>query len=60
MDDLKFYTLKQVCEILQITRPTALNLIKTGRLEVYRTGGDRGSYRITPAQIKKCIDNTKK
>jgi len=35
------YTLEQLCEVLNVTKPTALNLIRSGKLRAVKISPDK-------------------
>jgi excisionase family DNA binding protein len=45
---------------MKLKRNAIMKLIKEGKLEAYRTGGDTGDYRITQEQIDRCIQGEAK
>ena len=56
MEELKYYTLKEVCAILKISQPRLYEYMNKGELE-YDTVGSR--RRITPQQIKAYTERKK-
>lgn len=50
----KLYSLQEVAEILQVTRQTLYNNIKSGRLNVNKIGN---VYRVTEEQLQDIIEN---
>ena len=51
----EYLTIKEVEKKMKLKRNAVMKLIKEGKLEAYRTGGKKGSYRITQEQIDRCI-----
>jgi len=49
----RIYTLKQVAELLQVSRQTVYNYIKTGKLQAMHTGKE---YRVTNEQLDTFIN----
>lgn len=49
----KIYTLKQVAELLQVSRQTIYNYIKAGKLRATATGKE---YRVTNEQLEAFIN----
>lgn len=49
----KIYTLKQVAELLQVSRQTIYNYIKAGKLQAIITGKE---YRVTNEQLEAFIN----
>ena len=50
----KVYTLKQVAELMQVSRQTVYNYIKGGKLQATATGKE---YRVTDEQLQAFFDN---
>lgn len=48
----KTYTLKQVAELLQVSKQTIYNYIKAGKLQATKTGKE---YRITDEQLEQFV-----
>ena len=55
--DLEIYTLKEVEDLLQVTRRTLYNWIKDDKLEAFKTGKD---WRVTREALDAFIQNGKK
>lgn len=51
---MRFLTLQQVCEELNVQRTTAMWLIKSGELAAIQVGG-RGQWRIERAKLEEYI-----
>lgn len=49
----KIYTLKQVAELLQVSRQTIYNYIRDGKLQATQTGKE---YRVTNEQLEAFIN----
>lgn len=49
MAELKVYTLKEVCEILSITKRTVYNYIKAGNLHAFKMGK---YWRVTEENLR--------
>ncbi len=52
MDD--FMTVKDVCELLKVSRGTVIGLIRTGELKAFKLGSGR-SWRITRSALAKFV-----
>lgn len=50
---IKVYTLKQVAELLQVSRQTIYNYIRDGKLQATQTGKE---YRVTNEQLEAFIN----
>jgi len=50
---IKLYKLAQVCQMLNITYPTVLNYIRTGKLKGIKMGGQ---WRIRHQDLKRFIE----
>ena len=50
----KIYTLKQVADLLQVSRQTIYNYIKAGKLQATATGKE---YRVTNEQLEAFIQD---
>ena len=48
----KIYTLKQVAELLQVSKQTIYNYIKAGKLQATKTGKE---YRVTNEQLEQFV-----
>jgi excisionase family DNA binding protein len=56
-NELKVYTLKEVAEILQVTRRTIYNYIKDGKLKAFKMGK---YWRVRHEDLKEFISSPKK
>ncbi len=58
MTDSKWMTITQFSSELGLSRYTVVNLIKTGRLQVFNIspGGKRPTYRLPKTQLSKALD----
>ena len=54
MSEIKLYTLKEVAEILKVTKQTIYNYIKSGRIKATKYGKE---YRITEKDLNTLIKN---
>lgn len=50
---LKVYTLKQVADLLQVSKQTIYNYITAGKLQAIKTGKE---YRVTNEQLEAFIN----
>ncbi len=53
MSDLKTYTLKEVADILKVTRRSIYNYIKGGKLKAVKIGRE---WRVTEDALKEFLD----
>ncbi len=51
-----YLTLREAADMLMLSTATVSRLIKSGKLEAYRFGGQ---FRITPQSLKQYIDRQK-
>ena len=52
--DIEVYTLKEIQELLQVTRRTLYNWIKDGKLKAFRIGKE---WRVTKTELER-VTNT--
>ena len=52
-EDIKLYTLKEVADILKVSRQTIYNYLAAGRLRATKIGRE---YRVTEKDLKKFIE----
>ena len=53
----QLYTIKEVCELLKLSRRTIYKMINRGDLNAINTGILKKSYRITQTEIQRWIDS---
>lgn len=56
---MKFYTVADVAERLNVARSTVYDLVQDGLLECYRIGTGRGTLRFTDEQITDYLERAR-
>ena len=51
----KFFTVKELCETLQVTRKTVIHWIETGELRAFKLGSGKRLWRVREQDLKAFI-----